>query len=208
VGCTTKESIFFTEHGQFVFSEPAGRDAGYDWPQFSIHRGDLQMVLLDAVHQRLGTDSGAVSAGAAWASTRMTPASPCGSMTARDMKHEPARGALAVGCDGIHSILRKQFYPNEGAPRYSGVNMWRGTDALEAFPVGGQHGARRLAVGRQDGDLSDPQHIDGQGRQLVNWVAEIEAPQPACATGAGVVASKTSSLPSPTGISTGWTCRR
>ncbi len=47
------------------------------------------------------------------------------------------RGAIVVGCDGIHSALRKQLYPNEGAPRYSGVNMWRGVTRCKPFLSGG-----------------------------------------------------------------------
>jgi 2-polyprenyl-6-methoxyphenol hydroxylase-like FAD-dependent oxidoreductase len=58
VGVTTRESAFYNAHGQFVYSEPAGRHAGYKWPQFSIHRGDLQGVLLQAVRERMGDGRG------------------------------------------------------------------------------------------------------------------------------------------------------
>ncbi|MGQ7624800.1 hypothetical protein ACTGWN_10080, partial [Streptococcus suis] len=33
-----------------------GRYAGYDWPQFSIHRGDLHMVLAEAFRARCGAE--------------------------------------------------------------------------------------------------------------------------------------------------------
>ncbi len=56
VAVTTREYCFYNRFGQFIYSEPAGRFAGYDVPQFSIHRGDLQMVLLDAFVERAGTD--------------------------------------------------------------------------------------------------------------------------------------------------------
>src|SRR5690242_21707131 len=56
VAVTTREYCFYNRFGQFIYSEPAGRFAGYDVPQFSIHRGDLQMVLLDAFVQRAGAD--------------------------------------------------------------------------------------------------------------------------------------------------------
>src|SRR5258708_22604261 len=56
VGVTTRESAFFNRFGQFIYREPAGRFAGYEHPQFSIHRGDLQGVLLSAVIDRLGAD--------------------------------------------------------------------------------------------------------------------------------------------------------
>ncbi|MGH8647884.1 MAG: FAD-binding protein, partial [Burkholderiales bacterium] len=46
VAVTTREAVFYNRFGQLVYSEPLGRHAGYDWPQFSIHRGDLQAVLL------------------------------------------------------------------------------------------------------------------------------------------------------------------
>ena len=56
VAVTTREYCFYNRFGQYIYSEPAGRFAGYDVPQFSIHRGDLQMVLLDAFIARAGRD--------------------------------------------------------------------------------------------------------------------------------------------------------
>src|SRR5690606_36760573 len=125
VGVHTKESIFFTRHGQFIYSEPAGKAAGYDWPQYSIHRGALQMALLAAVRERLGADSVVTD------SRCVRVDQDADSVTVHLVNGAgealpPVRGAIAVGCDGIHSAVRKQLYPDEGPPRYSGVNMWRG----------------------------------------------------------------------------------
>src|SRR4051812_15475438 len=50
----TTDATFFNRFGQLIYQEPLGRAAGYDHPQFSIHRGDLQMVLLDAFMTRAG----------------------------------------------------------------------------------------------------------------------------------------------------------
>jgi 2-polyprenyl-6-methoxyphenol hydroxylase-like FAD-dependent oxidoreductase len=178
VAVTTKESIFFNKFGQFVYSEPAGRDAGYAWPQFSIHRGDLQETLLQAVRERLGADAVALGhrcIGVEQDGDGVTLRFDDGAGHA----HEPVRAALAVGCDGIHSALRKHFYPDEGAPRYSGVNMWRGTTVMKPFLSGASMvRAGWLSVGKM---VIYPirNDVDGQGSQLVNWVAEIEAPQPA-----------------------------
>jgi 2-polyprenyl-6-methoxyphenol hydroxylase-like FAD-dependent oxidoreductase len=178
VAVTTKESIFFNRFGQFVYSEPAGRDAGYAWPQFSIHRGDLQSALLDAVRERLGAD--AVALGHRCIGIDQDDD---GVLLRFDdgagHEREPVRAALAVGCDGIHSVLRKRFYPDEGAPRYSGVNMWRGTTVMKPFLSGASMvRAGWLSVGKM---VIYPvrNNVDGQGSQLINWVAEIEAPQPA-----------------------------
>ena len=177
VAVRTQEAVFFTEHGQLIFSEPAGMAAGYDWPQFSIHRGDLQTVLLAAVRERLGPDSVAcdqrctgIEQGAHGVTARFADAA--GATT-------EVRSALAVGCDGIHSVMRRGFYPNEGAPRYSGVNMWRGTTRWQPILSGASMiRAGWLTVGKM---VIYPirNSIDADGSQLVNWVAEIEAEQPA-----------------------------
>lgn len=174
VGVRTQEAVFFTEHGQLVFREPAGRHAGYDWPQYSIHRGDLQTVLLEETLKRLGPDS--VRCGHRCTGVEQDDA---GVTVHFADGRAPVRGAVAIGCDGIHSALRKQLYPNEGAPRYSGINMWRGTAAWQPFLTGGSMvRAGWLTVGKM---VIYPirNDIDAQGRQLVNWVAEIHAPQPA-----------------------------
>jgi len=56
VAVETAESVFFNRFGQLIYEEPLGRKAGYAWPQFSIHRGDLQALLLDAVKARIGAE--------------------------------------------------------------------------------------------------------------------------------------------------------
>lgn len=174
VGVRTQEAVFFTEHGQLVFREPAGLQAGYDWPQYSIHRGDLQSVLLEATLARLGPDS--VRCGHRCTGVEQD----AGGVTVHFADgRAPVRGAVAIGCDGIHSALRRQLYPHEGAPRYSGINMWRGTAAWPSFLSGGSMvRAGWLAVGKM---VIYPirNQVDAEGRQLVNWVAEIQAPQPA-----------------------------
>ena len=43
----TSTLAYFNKHGQQIWSEPRGRAAGYNWPQYSIHRGELLMILLD-----------------------------------------------------------------------------------------------------------------------------------------------------------------
>src|SRR5580692_11119249 len=52
----TAELAYYSKHGQLIWSEPRGLAAGYNWPQFSIHRGTLQMILLAAARERLGAD--------------------------------------------------------------------------------------------------------------------------------------------------------
>src|SRR5688500_14100633 len=103
VGVITREFHFYNRFGQFIHSEPAGRFAGYDVPQFSIHRGDLQMVLLDAFTARAGADR--VVTG--WRCTRVDPDSGVAHFEeSRSGKPlEPQRGSVVVSCEGIHSTL-------------------------------------------------------------------------------------------------------
>src|SRR5258705_100390 len=54
IAIATTDATFFNRFGQLIYQEPLGRTAGYDHPQFSIHRGDLQRVLLDAFFVRAG----------------------------------------------------------------------------------------------------------------------------------------------------------
>src|SRR5664280_1700229 len=87
------------------------------------------------------------------------------------------RGAVAVSCEGIHSVLRKQLYPNEGPPKYSGINMWRGITRWQPILTGasmiriGWHHPAKLLI------YPIRNNIDAQGRQLVNWVVDIETLQ-------------------------------
>src|SRR5262249_4412878 len=136
VAITTRESVFFNRFGQLIYQEPLGRFAGHKWPQFSIHRGDLQTVLLDAVRQRLG----AARIHAGWQCTRFqqnptrATAPFRGTLSGEERPRE--RGAVVIGCDGLHSVIRKQLHPNEGEPLYSGVNMWRGVTRWPQFLSG------------------------------------------------------------------------
>ena len=175
VAVTTREATFFNRFGQLIYAEPLGRYAGYEWPQFSVHRGDLQMVLLEAASERLGADR--VLTG--WRCTGVEQDD--GTVSARfadaDGNALPGQtGRAAVACDGIHSAIRKQLYPNEGPPRYSGVNMWRGVTRWQPFLAGANMvRAGWLTTGKMViYPIRDA--IDAEGRQLVNWVAEIETP--------------------------------
>jgi 5-methylphenazine-1-carboxylate 1-monooxygenase len=177
VAVETKEAIFFNRFGQLIYREPLGRSAGYEWPQFSVHRGDLQMVLVDAVRKRLGEDR--VHAG--WKCVGFEQdASGAAALFRGTMSGEelpPQRGAVVVACDGIHSVVRKQLHPSEGEPLYSGVNMWRGVTRWAPFLSGASMvRAGWLACGKM---VIYPirERIDAEGRQLVNWVAEIETPR-------------------------------
>ncbi len=176
-GVTTQESVFFNRYGQLIYREPAGRFAGYEHPQLSLHRGDLQTVLLQAVRDRLGSDAVVMGRKVTAVSEDGAGARVHTHDVPRDAPGPDESAAVVVGCDGIHSVVRKQLYPHEGEPLYSGVSMWRGVTPWEPFLTGASmvragwlaHGKMVVYPVRDD--------IDGHGRQLVNWVAELETPR-------------------------------
>ena len=159
----TAESRFYNRFGQLIYQEPLGRRAGLGWPQFSIHRADLQAVLV----QR----TGAVELGRQCTGFEQD----AQGVTLRFADGSSARGAAAIGCDGIHSVLRRQLFPQDGPPRYSGVNMWRGVTRWPPY-LGGATMVRAgwLATGKM---VIYPIRTHADGTQLVNWVFEIQTPQ-------------------------------
>src|SRR3981189_2472240 len=126
VAIATGDATFFNRFGQLIYQEPLGRAAGYEHPQFSIHRGDLQMVLLDAFRARAG--AGRLNTGHHCIAVEQDESGLSGTFSdARGgASRSTVRGRATIACDGINSAARKQFFPEEGEPRYSGVNMWRG----------------------------------------------------------------------------------
>ncbi|MGC5614920.1 flavin-dependent oxidoreductase [Georgenia sp. Z1491] len=175
VAVETREAAFFNRHGQFVHSEPSGRFAGYAHPQLSIHRADLQLTLLSAVRDRLG--EGAVHlASRATGFTDGDGAAVLHTIDAAGREVDVA-GDVVVGADGVHSAVRAQLYPDEGAPRYSGVTMWRGVVEWDGFLTG----ASMTRVGWLTSGkmvIYPVRPATDDGRQLVNWVAEVERPRP------------------------------
>ena len=156
VAVTTREFCFYNRFGQYIYSEPAGRFAGYDVPQFSIHRGDLQMVLLEAFVARAGRDKVILG----HKCTRVDYDGDEAVAHFEDMNGKPLpsqRGSVAISCEGIHSVLRKQLYPNEGPAEIFRHQHVARRHPLAAVHVGRQHDPRRLAPPGQAPDLSDPQ---------------------------------------------------
>ncbi len=174
VAVPTRELLFYSKHGQHIWREPRGLEAGYNWPQFSIHRGKLIKVLYQAVLKRLGserihtghhlTDFGQNAAGA-WADFM-------------DRRENSAHGRfhadVLVACDGIHSTVRAKFFPQEGAAKWNGIIMWRGISEQTPFLSGRSmimagHFRRRVVVY----PISEAASPTGEAQ--INWVAEYGA---------------------------------
>jgi 2-polyprenyl-6-methoxyphenol hydroxylase-like FAD-dependent oxidoreductase len=171
VACQPQDYAFFTRHGQLVYREPWGLAAGHQWPHFSIHRADLHQVLLDAVLERLGPDNfitGWRCTGFEQSDAQVTArfAAPDGAALA------PQYGDVLIACDGVHSAVRAQLYPDEGPFVYRGINLWRGVTRLAPYLTGAS--IARIGARHSTLILYPVRQADAAGRLLVNWVAEIE----------------------------------
>jgi 2-polyprenyl-6-methoxyphenol hydroxylase-like FAD-dependent oxidoreductase len=173
VAIATQDATFFNRFGQLIYQEPLGRAAGYEHPQFSIHRGDLQLVLRDAFVARAGPDRLATSHHCIGVEQDERGVSVSFSDGPGGAVKNTIRGGVAIACDGINSAVRKQFFPGEGEPRYSGVNMWRGVTRWKPILSGASMvRAGWLSHGKMVIYPIRPAGADGL--QLINWVAEIE----------------------------------
>src|SRR5713226_3562404 len=174
VAIATEDATFFNRFGQLIYSEPLGRAAGYEHPQFSIHRGDLQMVLLEAFRARAGHNRLNTNHHCTGVEQNETGVSVTVCHGREGKSRSTMRGRAAIACDGINSAIRKQLYPGEGEPRYSGVNMWRGVTRWKPMLSGASMvRAGWLSQGKM---VIYPirQASGADGLQLINWVAEIE----------------------------------
>lgn len=171
-GLPTAELMYVNKFGQKIWQEERGINAGYNWPQYSIHRGRLQMLLLDAVKEQLGEE--AVLTG-----HHLTSFENDGDAVVAQFENKKTgevlgtyRADIMIAADGIHSVVRKFFYPNEGLPKFSGRILWRGI--TEATPY--LTGRSMIMAGYQDQKfVAYPICPDTavQGRSLVNWIAEL-----------------------------------
>ena len=166
-GIRTSELRYTTKRGEVIWREPRGLGAGYRWPQFSIHRGRLQGLLLDAVRDRLGADAVLLDHAARSVETR------------EDRAVLIAGGAeiearLVIAADGIHSALRARQYPDEGPPIWNGAILWRAT--TEAAPY--LDGRTMCMCGHEKQKFVcypiTPAGPDG--RATINWIAERRFP--------------------------------
>ena len=170
VGVPAKEWALVGLNGHDIYAEPRGRDAGYDWPQYAVHRGLFHMLLHDTFVARAGAD--AVKLGA-----RVTGYEKhAGGVTARiehaDGSTGEAKGALLIGADGIHSAIRAQMHPDQPPIHWGGALMWRGVTMAKPIRTGssfvglGTHRHRMVIY-----PISHPDPTTGLA--MINWIAEI-----------------------------------
>ena len=132
VGLPAKEWALVGLNGNDIYSEPRGLLAGYNWPQYAVHRGRFHVALYDKVVERIGPQ--AVQLGARVTGYARTAGGGVTALIERaDGSASEAAGALLIGADGIHSAVRAQMHPAQPPIHWGGAVMWRGT--TQARPI-------------------------------------------------------------------------
>ena len=171
IGVQTQEFALVGLNGKDVYSEPRGLKAGYRWPQYSVHRGGLQMLLYRAVLERLG--AGAVRTGRRVTGYRNHDGGDGVTVLAEDGagRRLEIEGSLLVGVDGLHSAVRAQMHPNQPPIQWGGAIMWRGV--TRGVPI--RTGASFVGFGthRQRVVFYPISRRDASGLADINWIAEI-----------------------------------
>lgn len=172
VGIETTELRYYNKRGQLIWKEPRGLAAGYKWPQYSINRGDLHQVLLGAVRERIGDEH--LHTGHQFVAFEQDEEKVVARFVDRESGEalRPYVGTALVGADGIHSAVRRQLYPEEGAPVSSGRIQWRGV--VEAAPF--LDGRTQVTIGssqRRAVIYPMSQKVAETGRSQINWITVL-----------------------------------
>ncbi|USG59524.1 flavin-dependent oxidoreductase [Sneathiella marina] len=175
VAIETSSLAYFSADGKTIWKEPRGLAAGYEVPQFSIHRGDFHMILLEHARQRLGAEN--IKSGHHFADLSQSNENVTATFIDRKSGDEKARvtGDFLIGADGINSTLRQHYYPTEGAPKYSGQMLWRGVTEMDPF----LDGRSMFMAGHNDLKLvAYPIRKESatRGKSYINWIAERRMP--------------------------------
>ncbi len=166
-GIPTAELAYYSRRGQRIWAEARGLAAGYRWPQFSIHRGELLGILHRAVLERIG----AAHVHTGHQLVRFGKGQD--RVWAEFLDHSRAEGDILIGCDGIHSAVRRALHPSEGPPKWNGITMWRGVTSGKPF-LSGRTMIMAGYFGRRAVVYPIARRYQDQGRALINWVAEFK----------------------------------
>ena len=170
IGIQAREWALVGRNGNDVYAEPRGLFAGYRWPQYSVHRGQLQMLLYRTVLERLGP--GAVRLGHRVTGYRQHDGGVTAVVQTRDGQTLDVPGRLLVAADGLHSAVRAQMHPQQPPIQWGGAILWRGI--TPGVPI--RSGASFVGVGSARHrvvlyPISQPNAASGLA--TINWIAEI-----------------------------------
>ena len=171
IGLPAKEWALVGLNGNDIYTETRGLLAGYNWPQYAVHRGQLHMLLHRLAVERIGADAVRLA-------SRVTGYRKIsnGSVTAliehADGGTSEMTGPLLIGADGIHSAVRAQMHPAQPPIHWGGAIMWRGTTQAKPIRTGASFvglGTHRQRMVFYPISQPDPK----TGLSTINWIAEV-----------------------------------
>ena len=178
VGIPARGLAYYTRRGQHVLTEKLGSEAGFDWPQFHMHRGAFHMILADEVTRRLGHDALKLGLRCVGVENRGGRAIARFADRTTGRAAEPVSADVLVAADGVHSTVRAQFYPDEKPPYWNRVIMWRGvTEGIRMLDghtmvVTGSWRQKFIAY-----QIRKPAAERAAGGLMLNWICELVAPE-------------------------------
>jgi 2-polyprenyl-6-methoxyphenol hydroxylase-like FAD-dependent oxidoreductase len=171
VGLPAREWALVGLNGNDIYSEPRGFLAGYNWPQYAVHRGQFHMLLHEKVVERIGPQ--AVRLGSRVTGYRKNADGSVNALIEHaDGATSEATGALLIGADGIHSAIRAQMHSTQPPIHWGGAIMWRGTTWGKPIRTGASFVG--LGTHRQRVVFYPISHPDPRtGLSMINWIAEV-----------------------------------
>ncbi len=170
IGLPVKEWALVGLNGNEIYSERRGSLAGYRWPQYAVHRGQLHMLLYEKAVKRLGKD--AIQLGSRVTGYRKYPDSVTAFVEHSDGSTSQTTGTLLIGADGINSVVRAQMHPAQPPIHWGGAVMWRGTTWAKPIRTGSSFVG--LGTHRHRMVFYPISHPDPQtGLSMINWIAEV-----------------------------------
>jgi 2-polyprenyl-6-methoxyphenol hydroxylase-like FAD-dependent oxidoreductase len=173
IAVETQDLVYFDKFGKKFWEEPRGRFAGYKWPQFSIHRGEFQMLLFEETKRIIGEEN--IKTNHHLQSFEQIGNKVIANFTGKSTDNQVIieEADFLIGADGINSVVRKQLYPDEGLPKFSQNVLYRGTSVMKPFLTGASmamigHLRQKMVV------YPISPKLDKNGNQLINWVGNLK----------------------------------
>ncbi len=171
VGLPAKEWALVGLNGNDIYAEPRGRLAGYQWPQYAVHRGEFHLLLYGKLVERIGPQ--AVRLGHRVTGYRKNPG------RQRQRAHR-ARRRLDIGGRRLAAHRRRrhplggraQMHPAQPPIHWGGAVMWRGTTWAKPIRTGASFVG--LGTHRHRMVFYPISHPDPKtGLSMINWIAEV-----------------------------------
>jgi 2-polyprenyl-6-methoxyphenol hydroxylase-like FAD-dependent oxidoreductase len=172
-GIESRESCFFNRFGQLIYKEERGKFAGYQFPEVMIHRGRLHRILYEAACTQLGADRIVTGHTCTRVDQDDAGATVFFTDTASGRALDPVHASAVIACDGISSVIRKQFHPDDRVA-FAGINTWRGVTRRKPILTGATYMRIGSILTGKIVVYPIVDKLDDEGNQLINWMAEIK----------------------------------